>query len=67
VNLNIEDQVPDYLINSVAHALAYAYYCGWKQYAELMGETRGMLPKQWADANAHMFTQEAIEAISIKN
>lgn len=63
----MKEEIPDYLINSVARAIAYAYACGWEQHGKLTGKMRGMEPKQWADENAHMFNQEALAAISIKN
>ena len=47
------------LVRRVAYAIALAYYAGWRQHAKLVGEPDGMPAEKWADANWHMFVQEA--------
>ena len=58
-----ENLPSDDLIKSVSRALAHAYACGWDQHARLFGGKGGMDPDPWAKENAHMFTQEAVEAL----
>lgn len=52
------------LVGRIAFALARQHAEGWQAHAQLVGEKRGMSAGMWAQANCHLFIEQAREIVA---